>query len=79
MTDETVHRRLNRRTRGERNKRRERYLLSNGKNTCDNVLSSSTDSHSIENNNCVQDRAIAMGNKATVDINSYFELVYSHY
>lgn len=70
MIEETVQRRLNRRTRGERTKRRERYLLSNGKNSSD-ILVSSTDSHSIENNNCVKGQVPIMGNKITVDILSY--------
>lgn len=68
MIEETVHRTLNRRTRGERTKRRERYLLSNGKSNSDNILVSSTDSYSIENNNCVKGQVSDMGNKTTVDI-----------
>lgn len=68
MTEEIVERRLNRRTRGQRNKRRERYFLSNGKNDRDSLLFSSTDSHSIENNNCAKGRVTTMGNKVTVDI-----------
>lgn len=68
MSEEAVSRRLNRRTRSERTKRRERYLLSYGKNNCDNILASSTDSHTIENNNCDKGQVNIMGNKPTVDI-----------
>lgn len=77
MTEEIIERRMNRRTRGERNKRRERYFLSNGKGDPDSVASS-TDSQLIENNNCVKGRTTVMGNKVTVDIFLFFYYALVH-
>lgn len=71
-------RRISRRTRGERTKRRERYLLSSGKNNSPlenneishDVSASSGDSaiYSVENNNWDKCHRVVMGNKIVVDM-----------
>lgn len=78
MIEDESYKRISRRTRGERTKRRERYLLSSANTNKNNVLStgtlaSSTESlpYSVENNNSFtwhHSRIRDMGNNLLVDM-----------
>lgn len=83
MFEDDLCRKSNRRTRRERTKRRERYLLSSAnKNKSAGLssedISSSSESlqDSVENNNSSRSRVHDMGNNLLVDILSLFNLYY---